>query len=145
MITEGAKVAATLGQRRARHAWAAVERMERDHVKSGKPDEKAKEFGGQAKRMPARILAAGLGQALTFLLAKDYAPDLLIELADWILDKRSNPESRKEKPAKDALIKAIINGSSDFLRQATDEAMAYLPWLSRFAEAKGFLAATEGA
>ncbi|MEW6744997.1 MAG: type III-B CRISPR module-associated protein Cmr5 [Planctomycetota bacterium] len=144
MVTNESKVAATLDQRRARHAWAAVERMEKDHARSGKPDEKAKEFGGQTKKMPARILAAGLGQALTFLLAKDYAPDLLIELGDWILDKRLNPESRKEKPTKEALIKAIMNSSSDFLRQATDEAMAYLPWLSRFAEAKGLVGAGEG-
>ena len=47
-----------------------------------------KKFGGQAKKLPIRIMAAGLGQALAFLKAKDYAPGLLAELADWVLIKR---------------------------------------------------------
>jgi CRISPR-associated protein Cmr5 len=120
----------TLDQRRAQHAWKAV-RVVVDENK-----EKAKKFGGQAKKLPTRIIASGLGQALAFLKAKGYAPDLLIALGDWVLDKRANPASTKPKPKDDTLLQAVISGTSDFLRRATDETLAYLLWLNRFAEAE---------
>lgn len=119
----------TLDQRRAQHAWKAVE-IAKDHEKD------FEEFRNQAKRLPMRILAAGLGQALTFLWAKKYAPVLLQATADWVLDKRPHAQSTKEYPAQDALIKAIMHGNADFLRHATDETLAYLRWLVRFADAE---------
>jgi CRISPR-associated protein Cmr5 len=84
-----------------------------------------------------RIMAAGLGQALAFLLAKKYAPALLEAIGDWVLDKRANPDSQQPPPKPDALIQQIINGDSNFLRWATDETLAYLRWLVRFADAAG--------
>jgi CRISPR-associated protein Cmr5 len=134
-------VAKTLDQRRAHHAWHAVQ-----NAKNGVGPHKnqdPKKFGGQARKLPVRIMASGLGQALAFLKAKGYAPGLLIELADWVLDKRHNPESQEPKPDDTALLKRIINSDADFLRRATDEALAYLQWLIRFAEAEG-LTDTEG-
>jgi CRISPR-associated protein Cmr5 len=127
-----------LDQRRARHAWEAVRAV---LAKYPRDEKKKKKFGGQARKLPTRIMAAGLGQALVFLRAKDYAPDLLIELGDWILDKRGKPDSKTAKPKDDALIQAVIKGNSDFLRRETDEALAWLMWLIRFAEAEGL---TEG-
>jgi CRISPR-associated protein Cmr5 len=124
----------TLDQRRADHAWNAVQAVVKKYA-SDKP--KAKKFGGQARKLPMRLIASGLGQALAFLKAKDYAPDLLTELGDWVLDKRPRAESKAPKPKDDALLLAVIKGSSDFLRRATDEALAYLQWLNRFAEAEG--------
>ena len=35
------------------------------------------------------------------------------------------------------LLERIVKGNSDFLRRATDEVLAYLVWLKRFAEAEG--------
>lgn len=134
----------TLDKHRTRHAWEAVEAVAKHvTVANGKPkpDEVAKKFGGQAKKLPMRIIAAGMGQALAFLCGKGYAPALLTDLGDWILDKRHDPESRKPKPLPDALITAIVHGTSDKLRLMTDEALAYLQWLNRFAEARGL---TEG-
>lgn len=119
----------TLEQRRAAHAWDAVQRA--------KKGEEPKKFGGQAKKMPVRIMASGLGQALAFLKAKGYAPLLLETLGDWVLDKRLNPKSTTSCPKDDALLKTILDKDSDFLRQATDETLAYLQWLNRFAEAEG--------
>jgi CRISPR-associated protein Cmr5 len=110
-------------------------------AKYGNDKKHAKKFGGQARKLPTRIMASGLGQALAFLKAKGYAPDLLVELGDWVLDKRSTPGSTKPKPKDDALLQAVIGGHSDFLRRATDESLAYLQWLTRFAEAAGL---TEG-
>jgi CRISPR-associated protein Cmr5 len=121
----------TLDQRRARHAWKTIE-----IARGLKPDD-AKRFGGQARKLPTRIIASGLGQALAFLKAKNYAPDLLVALGDWVLDKRGNPDSKAPRPKDDALLLEIIQGDSDFLRRATDEVLAYLLWLNRFAEAEG--------
>ena len=80
--------------------------------------------------------------------AKDYAPDLLVAISDWVLDKRGKPDDRRGPPTaqqkpefKDAVIKAIIKGNSDFLRRATEEVLGYLVWLNRFTEAEGL---TEG-
>ncbi len=125
----------TTDQRRAAHAWQAVQAAKQKQWPH--KDQDPKKFGGQARKMPVRIMASGLGQALAFLKAKGYAPGLLIELGDWVLDKRNHPESRKEKPSDTALLEAILNGDADFLRWATDETLAYLQWLIRFAEAEG--------
>lgn len=124
----------TLDQRRARHAWEAVKRVKEKAGPHARQD--PKKFGGQAKKLPTRIMASGLGQALAFLKAKDYAPGLLFELADWVLVKR---HERQGQPPD--LLQEIVNGDSAFLRRATDETLAYLQWLNRFAEAEGL---TEG-
>ena len=119
----------TLDQRRAKHAWQAVT--------AAKNERDFKDFCMHARRLPVRIMASGLGQALSFLNAKGSAPELLREIGDWVLDKREKPGSAKPKPAENELIKRIIDGNSDFLRRATDETIAYLQWLNRFAEAEG--------
>jgi CRISPR-associated protein Cmr5 len=124
----------TLDQRRAHHAWNAVQRAKQKQGDHEKQD--PKKFGGQVKKLPTRILAAGLGQALAFLRAKDYAPGLLAELSDWI-NTRIPPRQGEPKD----LLERIVQGNSDFLRRATDEVLAYLLWLNRFAEAEGL---TEG-
>jgi CRISPR-associated protein Cmr5 len=121
----------TLDQRRAAHAWETVK------AALLLSPEKQKKFSGQAKKFPARIMASGLGQALAFLKAKGYAPELLQATGDWVLDKRQNPASKQAKPADDSLLKRIVDGDSDFLRRATDEFLAYITWINRFAEAEG--------
>lgn len=113
---------ATLDQRRAKHAWQVIERvMVLDKVKR-------KEFGTQAKKLPTRIMAAGLGQALAFLVAKNSERSLVDALSDWIQQRRGDP-------SKPELLKRIIQGDADFLRFATAESLAYLQWLVRFADA----------
>jgi CRISPR-associated protein Cmr5 len=127
---------ATLDQRRASHAWGAVQRAKQ---KQGPHQEqKPKKFGGQAKKLPVRIMTAGLGQALAFLKAKGYAPGLLAELTDWI-NQRMPPQGNEPKD----LLERIIEGNADVLRRATDEVLAYLLWLNRFAEAEGLTEDTE--
>lgn len=119
----------TLEQHRASHAWAAVQ--------AAKKGDNFEKFHGQAKKLPVRIIASGLGQALAFLKAKKYSPELLRELGDWVLDKRFNPNSQQPKPDDTALLKAVIERDAEFLRWATDEVLAYLQWLNRFADAEG--------
>lgn len=128
----------TLDQRRAAHAWKIVQEAKTS------PD--PKKFGSQAKKLPSRIVAAGLGNALAFLNAKNYAPLLLQAILDWVLDKRNNPSSTKGLPAINELnarIREIMNRDSFFLRWATDETLAYLQWLNRFADAEGITEETE--
>lgn len=122
----------TLDQRRAGHAWEAVARVAE---RSGKLP---KGYRREAKRLPVRILTAGLGHALAFARAKGgpSGEELLQDVADWVLSKRNRPDDAAPRPAADALIEKIIKGSATDLRLYTDETLAYLEWLTRFAEAK---------
>lgn len=127
---------ATLDQRRASHAWDVVQRAKyKDGFHHGQDPKK---FGGQAKKLPTRIMAAGLGQSLAFLKAKGYAPGLLAELTEWIASRVPS-----ERGGPEDLLERIVKGDSDFLRRATDEVLAYLVWLNRFAEAEGLTDAEE--
>lgn len=112
----------TLDQQRAKHAW------ERSRVPVKNKDEK---FALQAKKLPARIVTSGLGAALAFLQAKDEAPALLEALNDWVTIRIPG----KNKGL--SLLNRIVSGDAIFLRHATGEVLAYLPWLIRFLEAEG--------
>lgn len=130
----------TLDQRRAHHAWKALTGLGRDE--GGKRIYKAgvKDVARQARKLPTRILTAGLGQALAFIKAKGNAADLLVALGEWVLHERQNPDSmtntHKHKANDAELLMAVIERGSDFLRRATDETLAYLLWFNRFAEAE---------
>jgi CRISPR-associated protein Cmr5 len=134
----------TLEQQRGKRAWETVQKVLQDYPSQQKtnrlvPHAEAKKYGGQAKKLPTRIMAAGLGQALAFLKAKGHAPDLLTEVTDWV---GARIPARQDEP-KD-LLERIVKGDSDFLRRATDEVLAYLVWLNRFAEAEGLTEGEEG-
>jgi CRISPR-associated protein Cmr5 len=134
---------ATLDQQRARHAWKVVEsvvkRASAESADQKRGQKAKKEFGTQAKKLPARILAAGLGQALAFLEAQDYAPELRQALADWIHDRRPAPANSDRR-----LVSRVVHGDADFLRFATAECLAYLQWLVRFADAAKLTDKAEG-
>jgi len=117
----------TLDQQRASHAWKTVSQAK---------NQMYEKFVGQAKKLPVRVMASGLGQAMAFLKAKNDAPGLVAALSDWVA---SRLPPRPGEPRD--LLDRIIHGNSDFLRRATDEVLAYLQWLNRFAEAEGL---TEG-
>lgn len=149
----------TRDQQRAKHAMQVVGVIVNDLKRLSEdkklPDEKrleelkkrlaeAKKFGGQARKLPTRIVASGLGQALAFLKAKGYTPELLVAVADWVIHKPADGFNRPgAKPKDDELLKAVILGTSDYLRQATAEALAYLQWLNRFCEANDLSSETE--
>ncbi|MDE2833669.1 MAG: type III-B CRISPR module-associated protein Cmr5 [Bacteroidota bacterium] len=127
----------TLDQLRAREAWKRVTEV----IEAGGGDY-SKDYGREVKRLPVRIQTAGLGQALSFLYAKskakgrDAKSQLLADLAGWLLDHRKLAARSKGAADRSALLQAIIDGDSDFLRRATDEALKYLQWLGRFTEAE---------
>jgi CRISPR type III-B/RAMP module-associated protein Cmr5 len=127
----------TLDQHRAAHAWQAAETAQTSLGEKAK-----KEFGTPAKKLGPRILTAGLGPAVQFLVAKSEAPKLAEALQGWLLEAGPTRTARQPRSAPGsvpglALIADIINGDSDRLRWLTAEALAYLAWLARFCEARG--------
>lgn len=117
----------TTDQIRAAHAWESIRQATK------LPDREKKEFGLNARKLPMRILTSGLGPALAFLEAKNYAPLLLDRLADWVLQQQ--PSANGGQGTKRLTVR-IVEGDCEFLRFATTEALAYLQWLIRFAEAE---------
>jgi len=117
----------TRDQQRAQHAWSAI----RKAVELSDGDKR--KYGTEAKKLPVRILSAGLGHSLLFLKkAKEEQPHtaLLNDLSDWVC--QSLPCKVKGN-----LLQSVVQGDSLFLRRATDESLSYLRWLVRFAEAEG--------
>lgn len=126
----------TLEQQRSQHAWKTVQNM----LKSA--DGEKKDFAGHAKRLPTRIMTAGLGQSLAFIAGKAnyYAGDrekkkpgltvLLDCLSEWLAVRIPTQQERD-------LLKRLMKEDSAFLRRVTDEVLAYLNWLNRHAEACG--------
>ncbi len=134
-MTAQAESQVMLPQRRARHAWKAVERIKEENWKD--------HYGREAKKLPVRIMASGLGQALAFLCARAERDEggsgrgpafhqLHQDLSDWILNHRKLARGNSQN-----LLQSIVFGDSVFVRQATDEVLAYLEWLNRFLEAEG--------
>ena len=132
----------SLDQRRAAHAHEWLSKFVREHMKpdtkgKNQPDSDAKKYGVHVRRLPMRIMASGLGQAMAFLLAKNYCPELLLAVSDWVLYARRN-ESRdsKVKAEPRELLLELIKKDSEYAQLATAEVLAYLRWLTRFAEAE---------
>ena len=125
----------TLGQRRARHAWNAVESAEKALSASDWED-----YRREAKKLPVRIMTSGLGHAMAFMNAKGgkARAHLGKSLAGWLLDKRTRGKSVNSRGIDGkALCEEICSRDGGFLRIATNEALQYLQWLVRFAEAAG--------
>lgn len=125
----------TQEQERARYAWECV--RESKEALSGA---KLQRYSTLARGLPAMVLNNGLGQTLAFLKAKARDEEggrgprpeglLLAHLSGWVL------------PALGAqgedLLEWVIRRETDSAsyRWATTEALAFLRWLRRFAEAE---------
>lgn len=110
-------------------------RKERDRLHSIDGGEKFKgAYGSLARKVPALILSAGLGQTLAFLRAKGKSEGwnqhqvLYNHLSSWVVAQL--PDTAGD------LLEVVRQNSSDVYRQATAEALAFLGWLKRFAEAE---------
>ncbi|MBM4330708.1 MAG: type III-B CRISPR module-associated protein Cmr5 [Deltaproteobacteria bacterium] len=120
----------TLEQKRASSAWNEVEKINR-----ASKDIKDK-YKGLVLKLPALIHTNGLGQTLAFLKykgkgdTKDPHEIVYNHLQGWLFN------NLKWDDIKDSdLIKRIIFANSEKYRYATNETLAYLTWLRRFAEA----------
>lgn len=110
----------TLEQRRALYAL--------DFVKKSKSEADWEDTKRLAKQLPVRIMTAGLGHALAFTENKG-GKTLVGTLSDWINTRIATAG----KPT--GILERITNGDASFLRHATDETLAVLVWINRFAEA----------
>jgi CRISPR-associated protein Cmr5 len=102
------------------------------------------EYRAYVRALPAVIRSNGLGQAIAMELAGSSKKKnvgaahkaLLSHLSQWLESGWKNspfPASGSGEP--DRLIKAISRGSMANYVRAQAEAMAYLKWLKKFAEA----------
>jgi CRISPR-associated protein Cmr5 len=125
----------TKEQLRASHAWSAISGLDR------LTPENKKKIAVAIKGLPVRIQASGLGQAMTFLRAKKDFRELEGIIVHWLLNDfpmtYQRPQERDDPSAQ--LIERIIQGDATMLRRWTEESLAYLPWLSRFAEGAGMM------
>jgi len=118
----------TLQQERAASAWRAVEKVE-----SESKNERGK-YGSLVRGLPALIQTDGLGQTLAFLRAKGQdkvnAHQIAYnQISQWVTGQLGT---------KEALLDFILRTDTATYRRATTEALAYLQWIKRFAEAKGW-------
>ncbi|MEI6046604.1 MAG: type III-B CRISPR module-associated protein Cmr5 [Chloroflexota bacterium] len=113
----------TLEQERARQAWDNVQEVKvRGQSYEG-------EYKSLVKGTPALILTNGLIQTLAFLESKKKPHHLAVvrHLSGWVCQQL--------KLTPNQLGKELREGDSVLLRLATQESLAYLQWLRRFAEA----------
>jgi CRISPR-associated protein Cmr5 len=125
----------TLEQRRAARAWQCVEeaKQQQDVVK--------KKYSTMARKLPSLIQVNGLGQSLAFVYSKAkfeernrgeeaQANELIFnQVSDWVKGELRISGDKN-------LLKILVERKSDFYRRATAEAIAFLNWLKRFAEAE---------
>jgi CRISPR-associated protein Cmr5 len=111
----------SLEQERAAQAWECVTQVNRKY---------RKEYSSLAKGAPADIQSNGLGQMLAFWQAKKASEhDALYQhVSAWV--------TKRIAPGVDLLEWIIKKASTADYRRATAEAMAFLAWIKRFAEAE---------
>jgi CRISPR-associated protein Cmr5 len=118
----------TIEQKRAASAWNAVEDVKREFEQK-----KQKKYGSLVIGFAAMIQTNGLAVAVAFLLAKKGKAEdnqhakLYNQLDTWLKDQL--------RYSQDKLIDFIHETSTDGYRRATAEAIEYVTWLKRYAEA----------
>lgn len=120
----------TLQQRRAVHAWDCIERV---------PESIQKKYGQLVRGLPSLVQSDGLGQTLAFLKAKDKNKGnsehivAYQHVSDWIRKEFDISYGNGE-----TLLEWLLKQETPMYRRASAEVLAYLSWLKRFAEAKGW-------
>ncbi|MCA3749636.1 MAG: type III-B CRISPR module-associated protein Cmr5 [Rubrobacter sp.] len=118
----------TLEQRRAADALAKIERLR----EAGR--DKYGNYKSYVSSLPAAILANGLGQAVaTVKSRKDRRgyPELYEHLSGWLC----GGDAESPYPPGKGLLESITEHSQDDYLRAQAEALAYLTWLKKFADA----------
>ncbi len=99
-------------------------------------DKKKKEYRSYIRKISQMILSNGLGQTLAFIYAKKEegnAYDLIYkQLTDYL---KSDSTARIKMPEdENDLIEWVITRDSHEYRYITEEVLAFLNWLKKFAE-----------
>jgi CRISPR-associated protein Cmr5 len=113
----------TLQQKRAAQAWKDVEGVDKESYK--------KEYGSLVRGLPAMIQTDGLAHTLAFLKAKGKGdPNQHTKAYQHV--------SASVLEGKPDLLEHLLSCDTSEYRRLTVEALAYLHWLKRFVEAKGW-------
>lgn len=113
-------------QERAKKAWDLV---------SSVPNTTIDSYAALVKSAPVMILTNGLGQTLAFFISKGKGREynlLYNHLNAWLSD---NVVWSANEDIDDTLIERVIHEKSQGYRMATEEALAFLAWVKRFATA----------
>lgn len=99
-------------------------------------EKKKKEYRSYTREVPQMILSNGLGQTLAFIKAKSEKGNAYALIYKQITDYlKSDTASRIQMPPeKTELIEWVISCDSVTYRYITQEVLAFLNWLKRFAE-----------
>ncbi|NMA55065.1 MAG: type III-B CRISPR module-associated protein Cmr5 [Firmicutes bacterium] len=130
------KIVKTLTQERAEYAYDKINQIRL------KPQYSPAKVAMHLRRLPAMVLANGLGQTLAFLLADagcdKNKPSYLVYdmLAQWLVAKRKLYEGQPHD-----LIYHLVSGNRVAYQRAQQEVWALLDWLRKFADA--YLPSTE--
>ncbi len=120
-----------LEQARAKEAWELVDKRV---VKIRAADAKqAREYAQLAQNAPTLIQTNGLGQTLAFWKAKGKAQHKALgeDVTKWLRQQLTIPADQR-----DVLVYLLQPNNATRYRRATLEALAFLRWLKRFAEAE---------
>lgn len=140
----------TKDQERAAAAWKAVNTVVKKLEEDGDDKKKsasrkyADVYGIMAKKLPMMILTNGLGQSLAFLKSKAKGQEnghqaVLTDLSKWVTKEIYPLLETGDNKLLERLIGATGyegDSSTQTYRRATTEAIAFLTWLKRFAEAE---------
>lgn len=113
-------------QERAKKAWDLVNSVPNTTIDS---------YASLVKSAPVMILTNGLGQTLAFIISKSKTREynlLYHHLTVWLSD---NVVWTQNEDISDNLIERVIHEKSQGYRMATEEALAFLAWVKRFATA----------
>jgi CRISPR-associated protein Cmr5 len=128
----------TLQQKRAAHAWSCIVKVDGRKTEKNEPDEKFKKrYGSLVRGLSSLVQSDGLGQMLAFLKAKDKNKgntehiEAYTNISNWISIEFGVTYKQGE-----TLLEWLLTQETPMYRRVTAEALAYLNWLKRFAEAK---------
>jgi CRISPR-associated protein Cmr5 len=114
-----------LDRSRAEFAWNSV-----SSVKKNQPENHQKKYGSLARKMPTLIQVNGLAQTMAFLRAGEaYHIQMVNHLSTWFCARFHWNIDNFD------LLQKILNMDSQQYRLVTSEALAFLQWIKRFAEA----------
>lgn len=122
----------TKEQKRAEEAWNCIETIEKSFAAK-------KDYRRIALKLPSFILANGLGQTLAFLKSKGKGDEkvaeekVYLDLQRW-LTREDVINWGNAKQAE--LMERITSIPSGKYRLVTAEALSFLNWLKRFADAR---------
>ena len=113
-----------LERERAKYAWEKIQAVKNKQYQ--------KDYGSLARKMPTYIQVNGLAQTLAFLKAKgkEHHSKIFEDLSEWVCQM-----PQLDKFNGDLLVR-ILDMDSQIYRITTNESLAFLQWLKRFAEAE---------